>query len=580
MLDSLHEGCQIIGYDWRYIYLNQAATDHSHLRKEELVGRTMMEVYPGVEKTPLFEVLSQCMESRKAKRFDNQFTYPDGTLGWFELSIQPKEEGLIILSVDITERKLEAEKRERLSERLNLATRAAKMGIWDWDISDNKLVWDKAMYELYGLNPGEFGGAYEAWLQGIHPEDREECDEMSRRSRLYGEEYNTEFRVLWPDGSVHWLKAEGEVFCDEKGTPVRMIGVNYDVTDQRKSELTIRESNSRFHSIFQFSPVAIGISRMRDKRILNVNTAFVDFYGYSAVEAIGHTTDELGIWANPEDHLLFVRTMQAEGRISGLQTTARLKSGEERPVLLWGNRLELNGEMCLMAQIVDITEQKLSEQALQESEEKYRTVTESFNSILVTLDGMGIFHYVNRVAAEMGGQTREAMVGCSIFDIVDREAGEEILQNVRTVIAGREGMVTEARIDFDGSSTWLVLSIQPLIDSSGNVPLAMINGVDITRRKNFENELRTSMEKAEESERLKSAFLTNMSHEIRTPMNGILGFTDLLKKPRPQRRNQGTVHPHHTTERRPDAAHHQRSDRDRLHRGRNSRSAGEGSECE
>jgi PAS domain S-box-containing protein len=105
LLDSMLEGCQIIDRSWRYRYLNQGAVAHSGMRREDLLGRTMMEVYPGIETTPLFGALQHCMHERLPQRLENQFVYPDGAVAWFDLSIQPVEEGLFVLTIDITLRK-------------------------------------------------------------------------------------------------------------------------------------------------------------------------------------------------------------------------------------------------------------------------------------------------------------------------------------------------------------------------------------------------------------------------------------------------------------------------------------------
>ena len=104
-LDHLLEGCQIIGPDWKYLYVNDAVARHGHRPKEELLGRTMMEVYPGIEATPMFGVLRRCMAEQKPERLENEFNYPDGSTGWFELSFEPVPEGVLILSVDVTGRK-------------------------------------------------------------------------------------------------------------------------------------------------------------------------------------------------------------------------------------------------------------------------------------------------------------------------------------------------------------------------------------------------------------------------------------------------------------------------------------------
>ena len=104
-MDALIEGGQIIGFDWRYLYLNDAAAAQGHKPAEELLGQTMMQAYPGIDQTELFVVLRRSMEHRIAQRMENDFTYPDGSKGWFNLNIEPVPEGLFILSQDITERK-------------------------------------------------------------------------------------------------------------------------------------------------------------------------------------------------------------------------------------------------------------------------------------------------------------------------------------------------------------------------------------------------------------------------------------------------------------------------------------------
>ncbi len=104
-LDNMMEGCQIIGSDWRYLYINDAAEKHNRRPKEELLGRIMMDMWPGIEATEVFAAERRCMEERTAHHMENEFAFPDGASGWFDLSIQPVPDGIFILSIDITERK-------------------------------------------------------------------------------------------------------------------------------------------------------------------------------------------------------------------------------------------------------------------------------------------------------------------------------------------------------------------------------------------------------------------------------------------------------------------------------------------
>jgi PAS domain S-box-containing protein len=104
-LDCLREGFQIIGVDWTYVYVNPAAARHGRRGSEELIGRPISEMYPGIERTEVFEVMRKCMAERTTHVLENEFTFPDGSRRWFELRIQPVPTGICVYSSDIDDRK-------------------------------------------------------------------------------------------------------------------------------------------------------------------------------------------------------------------------------------------------------------------------------------------------------------------------------------------------------------------------------------------------------------------------------------------------------------------------------------------
>jgi PAS domain S-box-containing protein len=160
----------------------------------------------------------------------------------------------------------------RMNERFSLATNAARLGVWDLDLRGNELLWDDRMYELYGIKKEDFTGAYEAWLQAVHPDDRARCDEISKLAQRGEREYDTEFRVVWPDGTVHYLKAYGQMVRDEEGRPLRMTGINFDVTERKRAEEKILRLNEELE---QRVRERTGELERRNYELEQMNKAFV-----------------------------------------------------------------------------------------------------------------------------------------------------------------------------------------------------------------------------------------------------------------------------------------------------------------
>jgi len=164
-----------------------------------------------------------------------------------------KANGFVIVERDITERKRTQEALRQFVDRLSLATRAGGVGIWDYDVIDNKLIWDDQMYHLYGITQDKFGGAYEAWRAGLHPEDMQRGDNEIQLALRGEKEFDTEFRVLWLDGTIRNIRALAIVQRDASGKPLRMIGTNWDITERKQAEAerekTIQELQSAIEQI-------------------------------------------------------------------------------------------------------------------------------------------------------------------------------------------------------------------------------------------------------------------------------------------------------------------------------------------
>jgi PAS domain S-box-containing protein len=186
---------------------------------------------------------------------------------------------------DITARKEAEESLKTLTERLKLATATAAIAVWDWDLRTNEVVWDDRAFEIYGLPPDSKALiTYQLWADRVHPEDLPGQEAALKRTIAEKGHGIREFRIIRPDGSVRHVQAAEAVIADERGAPVRMVGVNVDITERKQAEQALRESEERYRAVVEFSPECIAISV--DDRLVFLNPAGVKMMGVQGAEAL------------------------------------------------------------------------------------------------------------------------------------------------------------------------------------------------------------------------------------------------------------------------------------------------------
>ena len=152
---------------------------------------------------------------------------------------------------DITERKEGEERQKRLSERLLLATSSAELGVWDWNVLENTIIWDDRMFELYGITREESPNTIEAWMNGLHPDDRETAIAECQAALNGNKEFDTVFRVRHPDGTVKHIKASGLVIRTAEGRAERMIGINTDTTARKAAEAELEQHRHHLEELVE-----------------------------------------------------------------------------------------------------------------------------------------------------------------------------------------------------------------------------------------------------------------------------------------------------------------------------------------
>ena len=214
-----------------------------------------------------------------------------------------------------------------LNLRLTLAADSAHIGVWDYFIPENKLVWDRQMYALYGLQENEFSGAYEAWQNGLHPDDKARGDDEIKQALRGEKDFDTEFRVLWPNGETHYLKAAALVVRDANGNPLRMTGVNYDITERKRAESEALQAARYQEALLDNFPFMVWLKDV-DGRFLAVNQTYADACGHSSKNALIGKTD-FDLW--PDD---LAAAYQADDRL--VCSSGKVKNTEEM--------IEVNGQ--------------------------------------------------------------------------------------------------------------------------------------------------------------------------------------------------------------------------------------------
>ena len=244
IISSLEDGT-IIAVNESYIELIGYSYD-------ELIGMAANKLYqypkerePIIQKLRNHEAVKHHELSLKAKSGDVKFV--EVSVEIIDVDSQPC---LLSTLHDITSYKNTQLEFSKMNERYTLAIRAAQAGIWDWNIARNVLIWDDQMFRLYGIPKDSFAGAYETWISCVHPDDVTKCNVEMEQALSGAKEYNLEFRIRHSDGQIRYIRAYGDLIRDDKGSPIRMVGINFDITNIRELENKIIGSEKLYRDLF------------------------------------------------------------------------------------------------------------------------------------------------------------------------------------------------------------------------------------------------------------------------------------------------------------------------------------------
>ena len=511
-LDSLSEGCQIINRKWEYVYLNEVAAKHGRRSREELLGRTIMDAYPGVESTELFTRLRECLEKGIRSRMENEFAYPDGTRAWFEVRMEPVPEGVFVFSVDITGEKqtiLELEKRRKYLETLvrqrSIELEAVrKLSTAVEQTADNIVITDRNGVIEY-VNP-----AFER-LTGFTSEEVIGKNPRVVKSGKLGDDF---YKGLWDTILAGQTfrevfinrKKNGELFfeeqtitpiLDESGGITHFVSAGKDITGRIKAEEELKLTYEKLRHLLEHSPAVMYTLSLERGLVtpMVVSDNIERLLGVTAKESARYDWWLASLHPEERERVVAATNKGFEGEGYAMEYRIRHKDGSYR----WiedNNRVvrdEVGRPLHAVGVWTDITYRKRAEEVLQASERRLREMLENLSLIAITLNTEGRVSFCNDYLLNLTGWKREDCIGSDWFDRFipkDSNAGKVFYDSLTaaTIPAHFENpIVTRA-----GERREIRWNNTLLRDSDGTIIGTASIGEDITEAKLAQDALRNS----------------------------------------------------------------------------------------
>ncbi len=597
---------------------NRGAEKIFGYKPEEVIGKPDAILIPPHLLNEESEFLENIKKDKSVEHYETIRRRKDETFVAISLTVSPikNEAGEIIgaskIARDITERKQAEESLRESQAILALSMQSSRMGAWTRDLATETVWWSEELEEIFGLEKGSFRGTENDFFDFVHEDDREEIWNEISRAIDGRREYAIEFRFRHTDGSVRWMEGRGQAVYSEKGAPVRIYGIGIDITERKKSEERMRESEERYRTLFDSidegfcvfemlfdehekpvdyrfleinpafekatgllnavgktalemvpnlepywieiygkvaitgesvrftegsdamnrwfdvyavrvggeqsrkvalifnniterrkaeeklreseerfakafnsSPLALTITLLKTGKLIEVNDTFVRTTGYSREETIGQTTAELGLWANSADREEELAAVQKTGEIRDLEYRFRLKDGREIIGLLSAEMLEIRGEPCALTVIQDITERKKAEAI----SDRYRLLSMRARDVIlfVRLDGKIID--ANQVAVETYGYAQADLLKMNLRDL---RAPETLSVLKEQLAKANKGGVQFETIHRRKDGTEFPVEVSSVGADVGGERLLISIIRDITERRKNEEALRES----------------------------------------------------------------------------------------
>ncbi|EHQ51155.1 multi-sensor hybrid histidine kinase [Ectothiorhodospira sp. PHS-1] len=408
--------------------------------------------------------------------FETRHRRKDGTLIDVQVSVTllsfAEQPCMLAVFRDVTRQKLAESRLQDNQYRLQLATEAAGLGIWDYDIKHDCLLWDPRMYHLYGVDPETFKGRFADWETLVLPEALPTIQTAFQDLVQRDTPFDAQVQIRRPsDGAIRTLRGMARVIRDAQGRAVRVVGVNEDITDRILAQRKLAAEEIKFRTLFELSPVGIAMNDFHTGEFLEFNRAVNEPAHYTPEEF-----RQLSYWElTPEKYLpdeqRMLESMNTTGRYGPFEKEYIRKDGSRYPVLLNGFKTTTpEGREVIWSIIQDISPIKQAQQEIRDREERLRQLAAQSRSVTWEVDAQGLYVYVSPVAETVWGYAPEELMGRVYFyDLHPEPVREAFKAESFQALSRREifrGYLNPV-VHKQGHTLWMSTHAFPLVDENG-----------------------------------------------------------------------------------------------------------------
>ena len=474
---------------------------------EEVIGKPLSVLLPPDRLSEFPDILARIRAGVHLEHYEVTRMRKDGRQVDVSVTVSPirDSEGCVVgsstIARDITDRRQADAALRRSEERFRFAQLAARIGTFDWDIKTGVNTWTPQLEAMYGLAPGDFPRTRAAWEALLHPDHREKVLQSVAESFKTGTSAEADWRVVWPDRSIHWITGRWQLFKDAGGEPSRMMGINIDISDRKRIEEALRQSEERFRLAIKATNDAIWDIDLQTG-VVGWNDTYSTLYGRPP-----ETSNSWQWWIDcihPDDRERTVQSLRA-----AISSGASSWTCEYRFRRASGGWADIYDRACIsrdssgkawrvIGAMQDLTDRKQGEANLRESEERFRRVFEEGPLGLALVGRDYRYLKVNSALCQMVGYPEAELLRMSFADIThpddlqaDVELAEQVFRREIPFYALQKRFVRKS-----GEIIWINLTATVIADRDGKplYGLGMVENITEVKRAQEEALARQKLE--------------------------------------------------------------------------------------